>query len=258
MKTLLATIGLLAAIGAAAAPARADEYSFKRTLDFAVPTAGAAALGVAGQNGNVHLIGDGGSTIRVHAVLGARSADALRGLNVAATREGDTVRVADVCPATRRLIFWTFADCDIELDVRYPRALGLSVHSENGNIVIDGAGSAVSVANGNGNVRLDGSGGPISIKNGNGNVTIAGAPANISATNTNGNVSATLAKNWRGSAIAMHTNAGNVHLSVPRGFAATVNAKVTLGEVRNTAGVRKGPVSVTATTTFGNVVISQQ
>lgn len=240
MKTLLATIGILAALGAAAAPARADDYAFRRTLDLTVPAAGAAALGVAGQNGNVHLVGDGGSTVRVHAVLGARSAAALAALNVATSREGNTVRIADVCPSTRRLIFWSFADCDIELDVRYPRGLALSLHSENGNIQVNGAG------------------GPVSVKNGNGNVTITGAPANVSASNTNGNVSATLAKNWRGSAIAMHTNAGNVHLIVPSGFAATVSAKVTLGEVRNTADMRKGPVSVTATTTFGNVVISKE
>ena len=258
MKAFLAALAVLTALAALGAPARADEYAFKRTLDFTIGAAGTTALGVTGQNGNIHLVGDGGSTIRVHAVLGARSADALRGLNVTATRRGNTVRVADVCPSTRRLVFWTVVDCDIELDVHYPRSLAVGLRNENGNTVIDGAASAVSVTNGNGNIRVDGAGGPVSVKNGNGNVTIAGAPANLSASNTNGNVSAALAKNWHGSAIAMHTNAGNVLLRVPPGFAATVSAKVTLGEVRNTADVRKGPAIVTATTTFGNVVISSE
>ncbi|HET9096278.1 MAG TPA: hypothetical protein VFN37_06425 [Candidatus Baltobacteraceae bacterium] len=240
MKAFLAALAVLTALAALSAPARADEYAFKRTLDFTIGTAGTTALSVAGQNGNIHLMGDGGSTIRVHAVLGARSADALRALDVTQTRSGNTVRIADVCPATRRLVFWTVADCDIELDVHYPRSLAVGLRNENGNTVIDGAASALSVANGNGNIRVNGAGGPLSVKNG------------------NGNVSATLAKNWRGSAITMHTNAGNVHLRVPRGFAATVTAKVTLGEVRNTADVRKGPATVNATTTFGNVVISQR
>lgn len=257
MKAFLAAVALVTALAAAAAPARADDYAFKRTLDFAAPVAGAAALGVAGQNGNIHLVGDGGSTIRVHAVLGARSAGALEALNVTQTRSGNTVRIADVCPSTRRLVFWSFADCDIELDVHYPRSLALSVHSENGNILIEGAGGAISVTNSNGNIGVSGAGAPVSIKNGNGNVTIAGAPANVTASNGNGNVSAALAKNWHGSAVTMHTNAGNVLLRVPRGFAATITAKVTLGEVQNTADVRKGPAAVNATTTFGNVVISQ-
>lgn len=258
MKAFLAALALLTALAALGAPARADEYAFKRTLDFTIGAPGTTALRVAGQNGNIHLMGDGGSTIRVHAVLGARSAGVLRALNVTAARRDNTVRIADVCPATRRLVFWTVADCDIELDVHYPRSLAIGLRNENGNTVIDGAASAVSVANGNGNIRVNGAGGPVSVKNGNGNVTIAGAPANLNASNTNGNVSATLAKNWRGSAIAMHTNAGNVHLRVPRGFAGTVTAKVTLGEVRNTADVRNGPATVNATTRFGNVVISSE
>lgn len=259
MKALLTTIALAAALAAAAAPARADDYSFKRTLDRTVPLAGASALGVSGFNGNVHLYADGaGTTVRIHAVLGARSEDALRALDVQTSRDGNTLRVADVCPASRQLLFWSFRDCNIELDVHYPRSLPLSVHSENGNITIDGAGSAVSIANGNGNVRVNGAGGAISVKNGNGNIDIAGAPANVSASNHNGNVTATLSDSWRGAAIAMSTNAGNVELSVPRTFTGKLIARTRMGEVKNRAQFGDGPATVTATTTFGNVVIDRQ
>lgn len=259
MKAFLATIGFLAALAAAGLPARADEYSFKRTLDTTAPLAGATAVGISGFNGNVHVFADGsGAAVRVHAVLGARDAESLKGLDVQISRQGNTLRVAEVCPSERRLLFWSFRDCDIELDVHYPRTLPLSLHSENGNIVVDGARGAVSVANGNGNIHVSGAGAAVSVKNGNGNVTIGNAPANVSVSNTNGNVIATLADDWRGSAIAMHTNAGNVELSVPKNFKATITAQTRLGDVKTRAQVAKGPATVTATTTFGNVVIDSK
>lgn len=259
MKGLLATLGVALALALACSPALADEYSYKRTLDFSASAAAAAtSISVVGYNGNIHLYADGGPGVRVHAQLAARSADALRALDVQTARQGSTLRVADICPSTRHLLFWDMRDCNIELDVHYPRGMAVSLKSENGNVTVEGSTASVSIANNNGNVEVDGAGGPVTVKNDNGNVEINGATANVSATNAHGNVQATLAKNWRGTAIAMHTSAGNVELRVPAHFAATYTAKVTLGDVSNNADIRNGPVKVTATTTFGDVVISQQ
>lgn len=244
MKSLLATLGILAALSAAALPARAEQYSFKRTLDKTIQTAGASGLAVVGQNGNIHLYADSGSTVRVHAILGARSADTLNMLDVRTSRQGDTVRVEDVCPSTRQLFFWKFADCNIELEVHYPRAMAVSLNSHNGNIAIDGGPA--------------GAKGAVSVKNTNGNVTIDGASANVSASNRNGNLDVTLDGGWHGSSIALSTNAGNVDLQVPHNFQAKLSAKTRMGDVRNNAHLQNGPVTVTATTTFGNVRISRE
>lgn len=92
----------------------------------------------------------------------------------------------------------------------------------------------------------------------NGNVTIVNAPANITASAHNGNVTAALASPWRGTAIAMSTNAGNVTLRVPSGFDAKLSARTRLGDVRNSANLRNGPVTVTATTTFGDIRITRE
>lgn len=257
MKSLLATLAILAAVTAAALPARADQYSHKRTLDKSVQTAGASGLAVAGQNGNIHLYADGGSTVRIHAILGARSADTLKMLDVRTSRQGSTLRVEDVCPSTQHLFFWSFADCDIELDVHYPRAMAVSLNSKNGNIAIDGAGAAVSLANDNGNVHINGAKGTVSVKNTNGNITIDGASTNVSASNRNGNLDVTLDGGWHGSSIALSTNAGNVELQVPRNFQARLNAKTRMGDVKNNAHLQNGPVTVTATTTFGDVRINR-
>ncbi len=259
MKGLHVFFGvLLAVLCTAALPAHADEYSFKRTVDTAIPAGGAKTLDVTGYNGNIHIYGDAGTTVRVHAVLGARSADALQMLSVRTGREGSTVRVQDVCPETRHFFFWSFADCDIELEVHYPRALGLTLNSKNGNITIDGAAAAVSVTNANGNIHVNRSTAGLTVKNANGNVTIAGASANVSASSNNGNVTATLDDAWRGTAIAMSTHAGNVELQVPRNFEATLTAHTRMGDVKDRANLRSGPVTVTATTTLGNVVITRE
>lgn len=258
MKSLAVLASTLGLIAAAALPARADQYSFKRTIDTSAAAAGARTLEVTGINGNVHLYADGGSSVRVHAVLGARSQDALKLLDVRTSRDGGTVRVQDVCPQTRHFFFWNFADCDIELDVRYPRGLGVSLNSRNGNVTVDGAGAAVSVVNSNGNVDVNGAGGAVNVKNSNGNVTIADAPSNVSASNEHGNVSATLRAAWHGTSIAMSTSAGDVELRVPAHFDAKVTAHTRMGDVTNSANLRNGPVTVTATTTFGDVVISRE
>lgn len=258
MKSLLATLAVLAAVAATVLPARADEYSYQRTLDAATSASGTRAISVTGYNGNVHLYSDGGNSVKVHALLKARSQDAVRALNVTVTREGNTVAVHDVCPATRSFFFWHLKDCDIELDVHYPSSLAVSVQSENGNIVSKGSSSALTLKNSNGNVTIDGTNGALTVSNTNGNVRVATAGGNVQVSNTHGNVSITLAKAWRGNDIDLRTSAGNVRLFVPSGFAATYTAKTTLGNIENHAGIQNGPTKVILTTTFGNVVISQE
>ncbi|HLI94583.1 MAG TPA: DUF4097 family beta strand repeat-containing protein [Candidatus Baltobacteraceae bacterium] len=215
-------------------PARADEYAYHRTLDRSAPASGATALDVTGYNGDVSLVADGGDTVRVRAVLKGRSTDAVNALDVGVSRQGNAVRVQDVCPSQRRLFFWTFADCDIELEVHYPRALALTLQSQNGDIDVQSPAGSVSITNGNGDV------------------TITGATTDINLSNGNGDVTAKLAKNWRGREIRMHGSAGDVELYVPSDFAARYNMKVMLGEVSNNAKRQSGPVSVIMSARFGN------
>lgn len=240
MKHFFAVAGLLTLMITAAGPARADDANYRRTVDRSVPAAGAGALNVTGVNGNVHLYAEDGSTVRVHAIVRSRSEQAFKLLDVRASRQGGTVSVTDVCPTTQRFFFWTFEDCEIELDVHYPRAMTVTLNSKNGNVDADDPGGAVTIVNANGNV------------------TVKNAATNIDASNKNGNVSATLAQNWRGTAIALHTHAGNVDLAVPLGFDAAYTATTRMGDVTNKANLRKGPVRVTASTTFGNVTFTRE
>lgn len=240
MKQLLTALALVAMLAAAGSPARADDANYRRTLDRSVPAAGAGTLNVTGFNGNVHLIGDDGTAVRVHAVVRSRSEQAFKLLDVRASRQGGTVSVTDVCPTVQHFFFWTFEDCEIQLDVHYPRAMTVTLNSKNGNIVADDPGGALTIVNANGNV------------------TVKNAATNVDASNRNGNVSIALAQNWHGSAVALRTHAGNVDLAVPRGFDAAYSATTRMGNVTNKANLRKGPVRVTASTTFGNVTFTRE
>lgn len=240
MKRFLAAAGLLTLALACTLPARADEYSYHRTVDSTVEAGGAATLAVTGYNGNIRLYGDSGSTVRVHAVLGARSAGALRDLQVQSSRQGDAVRIQEVCPGTRRFFFWSFQDCDVELEVHYPRALAVNLLSQNGNVdVNDPAGT-------------------LKVTNANGDLTVVNAASDLSLSNQHGDLDASLASNWRGSSISMHTSAGDVDLRVPKGFRATFNASVRFGEVSNKANLEKGPVTLDMRATFGDVTVSRE
>jgi hypothetical protein len=235
--TVLACFGMLLAFGA---PAHADEYAYRRALDRTVPAPGASTLIFTGYNGDVHFIGDGTGSVRVHAVLKARSADAVNALDVSVSRQGSAVLVQDVCPSQRRLVFWTFADCDIELEIHYPRAMALTLKSQNGDIQVDGPAAAVSIANGNGDVH------------------ISDAAGNVRISQSNGDITTRLAKNWRGSTIALHTNQGDVSLFVPSDFGASYTTHVLLGSVENQAPRKSGSATVTATVRFGDIEIKPE
>jgi putative adhesin len=237
MKNTLAALAFLTMLACAALPALADQYPYHRTLDRTLAAAGASALSLRGYNGDIRLFADSGDTVRVRAVLKARSMDALGTLDVSVSRQGNGVQVNDVCPSQRHLFFWTFADCDIDVEIHYPRSLALTLQSQNGDITLQDAA------------------GPVSITNGNGDITITGAGTNISASESNGDIKARLAKNWHGTAIALHTNQGDVDLFVPRGFGATYTTHALLGSIENRAPQQGGPVTVTTTVRFGDVTI---
>ncbi len=239
MKRLLAALGTAALLAVAALPAYAAD-AYQRTFDSTVQPGGATALEIAGQNGNVRAYGDGGTTIRVHAELKAKTADAARTMDVRVSRDGNAVRIESRCGARRSvLLFWSFSACDVEYTIRYPRALALALHSENGNVDIDGPGAPVSVAISNGNVN------------------VANAGADVSSTGKNGNVDVSLANGWRGNAISLTTHAGNVNLRIPATFAGRLNAHTRFGNIDGANYLHGGRVVVTASTTFGNVVISR-
>ncbi len=237
MKSIAAVLAALVFLAVASPAARAEE-PFHRRLDSSLVTQGVSSLQISGLNGNVRLTADDGTSIRIHADLSARTQQALNAIRVATTRSGRTIRVQSIC-GTRQVFFWTLSDCDVDLDVHYPRNLAIDLHNDNGNVDVAGAR------------------GPVKIAISNGNVTIGDDLNDLDVSAANGNLVVTLAHGWRGRTIALRTRAGNVDLSVPAGFAAVLDAHTHLGNVTDSAHVRSGAARVTANTTLGNVTIKR-
>jgi DUF4097 and DUF4098 domain-containing protein YvlB len=154
-----------------------------------------------------------------------------------ARRDGGTIRIQDICASHRQFFIWSFADCAIDYEIRYPKALAVSIHNANGDVRIASADAAVTVVNANGDINAD-------------NVA-----STVALTTKHGDVRASLAQNWHGSAIALHTSTGDVDLLVPARFAATLQASTRLGDVTNQANLHGGNITVTAATTLGDVRI---
>lgn len=236
---ILALAGAAAVLALPALPARADQ-SVKRTVDRSVPAAGATALDLAGHNGDVTLVADAGSTVRVRAVMSGRSIDAVDRIVVDVLRSGNAVRVQDRCPGSRQILWWKIADCGVDYEIHYPRGLAVDVRTQNGDVQITGAAAPVTVALSNGDV------------------SVRGAAANVNVSAEHGDVSIALAGNWHGSAVGMKTSAGDVSLRVPPGFRGTLNAHTRMGSVEDRAGLNGGPATVNATTTFGDVEVTRE
>jgi hypothetical protein len=239
MRSSVAALILGAMIMSAALPAAADTYAFRRTFDTTVPATREDALAVTGLNGDVHLIADSGNTVRIHATLRARSKENLDGMSVHARRDGATIRIQDVCGAQTHILFWSFADCDIDYQILYPKDLTVNIKNDNGDVGIDGATGSVVVTNHNGDV------------------TAHNAASTLNLSTKHGDVRAWLANAWRGRAITLQTSMGDVQLQVPSNFAATLQAHTRLGDVTDRANLHGGSITVIARTTFGDVTVSR-
>lgn len=239
MRTRLATLGLGLLFVAATLPAYAGSYPFRRTLDTTLQTAGATGLSISGFNGDVRLVGDSGNTVRIHASLRANSQSSLDGTSVKTSRDGNTILIQDVCSARRHFFIWSFADCDIEYQIGYPRNLSVSIKNENGDIGVENAAA------------------PVTIVDSNGDATVREAGSSLDVSTKHGDVTASLSPNWRGDAITLHTSTGDVSLEVPSDFKATLHAETRLGEVTDNAHLAGGRVKVAVWTTLGDVRINR-
>jgi hypothetical protein len=237
MKALLT--GLAVAVAVVAVAARAQAANVHRTFDTTIPANGATALNLTGYNGDVKLIADSGATIRLHAILSANTGAELDGIKMIDARSDRAVRMTYECPGEKSFLFWSFKNCGVDYEIRYPRNLALTVRNDNGDVEIDGAAGSVSA------------------EVSNGDVDVIGAADTISASTKHGDVTATLSPDWRGRSIELHTSTGDVHLRVDEDFSGTLQTHKWMGDVSDDAHLTGGPVPVVVTTTFGDIRITR-
>nr|MDP9106814.1 DUF4097 domain-containing protein [Candidatus Eremiobacteraeota bacterium] len=112
---------------------------------------------VEGSTGDVHVLGDDGTTVRVTARIRASSDAAAAKVGVDVARSGDesvvTVTVPESSPS---FLHWIFDRRRISVDlvVRVPRRSGITAHQSTGDLDVRGIAGAIDARSSTGDVHL--------------------------------------------------------------------------------------------------------
>ncbi|OGD74852.1 MAG: hypothetical protein A2Y64_04355 [Candidatus Coatesbacteria bacterium RBG_13_66_14] len=186
-------------------------------------TTGVETLHVDWANGDVELIADDSTGVRITASGGASSG--WLDYTDFSVLGGEAKAVFDTKGRAGNI--------SVDLTIRFPRGLGVEVTAGNGGVTVTG-GSAVDIDAGNGNVSVSGVTGDTIVDAGNGNVELE-IPQNFSAVADldagNGNVVVGIGGGFSGEVQVSDGN-GNVEVTfsaVPEGLA--VDARTGMGSV---------------------------
>ena len=181
MRTTVAALALVCAAVLPPVAAQADT-PVRRTVERSGPAA--AHVRVEGSTGDVQVLGDDGTTVRVTARIRASSDAAAdegrRGRRAQRRRErrhGERPR-----KARRRFLHWIFDRRRISVDlvVRVPRRSGITAHQSTGDLDVRGIAGAIDARTPTGDVHLH------------------DVIADASATTSTGDVIVDLAPGWNG------------------------------------------------------------
>jgi DUF4097 and DUF4098 domain-containing protein YvlB len=241
MRTTVA--GLIFVCAAVLAPlvARADT-PVRRTIERSGPAA--AHVRVEGSTGDVAVVGDDGTTVRVTARVRASSDDAAAKVNVDLTHSGDeSVVTVNVPQSSPSFVSWIFdrRHVSVDLVVRVPRRSGLVAHLSTGDLDVRGLAAAIDVRSSTGDVHLH------------------DVAADASATTSTGDVVVDLAPDWRAARLTARTATGDVRINAPSALRSHVHVQVRtgVGDVRNALGnADVATPSIEARTSVGDVTIA--
>ncbi|MCK4594879.1 DUF4097 family beta strand repeat protein [bacterium] len=197
-----------------------------------IPAEGVNDLRIDWANGDVELIADSSASVRITAV-GSRGGTTLK--------TSDWLEYADfsLTGTEAVLVFETrgrATNIAVDLTVRFPQGLRVSVDCGNGGVTVSG-GSSLEVDAGNGNLDVSGVTGETDLDAGNGNVELAlpaGFAAEAAVDSGNGNVELTIGGGFSGE---VEVNAGNGDVTatfadVPDGL--RIDAQTGMGSVKCT------------------------
>jgi hypothetical protein len=219
--------------------ARADT-PVRRTVERSAPAA--ARVRVADSVGDIHVVGDDGSTVRVTARIRASSDAAAERVGVDVTRSGDenavTVNVPQSSPS---FVHWLFdrSRVSVDLDVRVPRRSAVAVRLSTGDVDVRGIGAAIDAHTSTGDVHLH------------------DVATDANAVTSTGDIAVDLTPGWNGARLTARTSTGDVRIHASPGLHARVEARTSVGDVRNAIGSANvaSPV-IEARTSVGDVTIT--
>lgn len=240
MRTTVAALILACTVVLPPAPAQAESKPVRRTLERSAPAA--AQVRVQDSVGDVHVIGDDGSTVRVTARIRATSDAAAAKVGVDIARNGDeSVVTANVPQSSPAFVHWIFdrSRISVDLTVRIPRRSVLTVRASTGDLDVGGIDAAIDAHTSTGDVVLH------------------DVAADASATSSTGDITVGLQSGWKGARLTARTSTGDVSIHVAAGLRAHVEARTSVGDVRNDIGSENvaAPV-IQARTSVGDVTIT--
>ncbi|HEY0381906.1 MAG TPA: DUF4097 family beta strand repeat-containing protein [Candidatus Elarobacter sp.] len=241
MRTIAAASILVCAAALAPSPARADSGTpVRRTIERAAPAA--THVRVDASTGDVNVVGDDGTTVRVTARIRASSDAAAAKVGVDLTRSGDeNVVTVNIPRSSPSFVHWLFNRSRVSVDVlvRVPRRTIVAARLSTGDLDVRGISAAIDVRTATGDVHLH------------------DVAANASATTATGDVAVDLAPRWSGARLTARTATGDVHIRVPPGLRAHVEARTHVGGVHNEIrGTNAASPIIEASSNVGDVTIT--
>lgn len=214
----LALITLLALFSIAA---RADEWSHT------YPVTGKPEVAVNANDGDVEVTV--GSSQQVDVRVITRGWTIQRDVQVTATSSGNHVEIK-----VRKTSNVCFGICfqSIRVEVRVPRESDLDVHTDDGNVRVEGVKGNLQFETGDGNVILRDVEGSLHAESGDGNVEVSGRFSMLNLHTGDGNIEAEVSPapaaqgGW-----LLHTGDGHVNLKLPGDLGADLDAHSGDGDV---------------------------
>lgn len=207
---------------------------FIRQYSARASTAGVQRLVVTGQNGDVTATAADVSAVEIRARIETSDLSQLDRDTVSVTRSGGDLVVSSACNKAW-ILFWSIQNCGIDYEITYPKHLSISVTNTNGDTLVVGAAA------------------PIEAETENGDITIRAAGSDIVARSHQGDVEASLAQQWSGSRISMHTTFGDVILSASGSFRGGIAAHTVAGDISGHPPASAGRTVAQLSTTFGDI-----
>lgn len=185
-------------------------------------TAPISTVALSNDAGNVQIIVDDGGTVRITRT----ETSSVRTAHSTVEVKAGTVRITGDCDG------FGWGRCSVDLAVRIPRAVGVQVDVDTGD------------------VRLDGIDAPSSVRADTGDVTVIGPTADVALTAGTGDLTVTDA---RGGVIAT-ADTGDITVGVAA-VGGELRAAADTGDVRITLPADGGPYAVEASTDTGSRVV---
>jgi hypothetical protein len=216
MRTTAAALFLLCA-AVQPSVARADTGTpVRRTIERAVPAA--THVRIDGSTGDVNVVGDDGTTVRVTARVRAATDAAAAKVGVDVTHSGDeNVVTVNIPRSSPSFVHWLFNRTRTSVDVlvRVPRRTLVAARLSTGDVDVRGINAAIDAHTAKGDVHLH------------------DVVTDARATTATGDIGIDLANRWSGARLTARTATGDVHIHVPPGLRAHVEAHTRVGDVHN-------------------------